>query len=139
MEDHGLADQNEDWLKEASQVSKNNLARLDKEVKRYSLVKTVALIGLLVTLPAAVFLVQTSTRPQSKAAGGETQEVKTTLTQHAGDLDNNGCVNFADLSVLKALFGKNVVAGMLGDLNADGKITAGDIKIWIGNYGQGCQ
>jgi hypothetical protein len=56
-----------------------------------------------------------------------------------GDVNDDGCVNLADLQVLISLYGKEVVEGMLGDLDGDGKVGMSDIGVWVRNVKVECR
>jgi hypothetical protein len=51
-----------------------------------------------------------------------------------GDLNNDGCVDQADLGILLAAYNANGS----GDLDADGDTDQADLGALLGNYGQGC-
>lgn len=56
----------------------------------------------------------------------------------AGDVNDDGSVNGADLSVLLAGFGTCVVNGVGADLNGDGAINGADLSVLLANFGSGC-
>jgi len=57
---------------------------------------------------------------------------------HNGDVDNNGCVDDADL--LAVLFGFGQAGSNLGrvDVNCDGTVDDADLLNVLFNFGQGC-
>jgi hypothetical protein len=55
--------------------------------------------------------------------------------QHAADLDNNGCVDDADLLIVLFAFGTGDPAA---DVNGDGLVDDGDLLIVLFNFGAGC-
>lgn len=53
----------------------------------------------------------------------------------AGDVNGDGAVNGADLSVLIGSFGSSVTPGTGGDLNGDGMVNGADLSVVIGGFG----
>ena len=53
-----------------------------------------------------------------------------TLPSEPGDLDGNGTVDAADLSILLSSWGSAA-----GDLNGDGSTDAADLTILLNNWG----
>lgn len=56
----------------------------------------------------------------------------------AGDVNRDGFVNGADLSVLLGGFGSCVMNGSSADFNADGLINGADLSVLLSNFGTGC-
>jgi hypothetical protein len=56
----------------------------------------------------------------------------------AGDVNDDGFVNGADLSVLLGGFGTCVMKGTSADFNADGMINGADLSVLLSNFGAGC-
>ena len=56
----------------------------------------------------------------------------------AGDVNDDGLVNGADLSVLLAGFGTCVMNRTSADFNADGTINGADLSVLLSNFGSGC-
>lgn len=56
----------------------------------------------------------------------------------AGDVNDDGFVNGADLSVLLGGFGTCVMNGTSADFNADGTINGADLSVLLSNFGAGC-
>jgi len=54
-----------------------------------------------------------------------------------GDLNCDGFVGAGDLDILLGVWNQNVGGGALADLNADGFIGAGDLDILLGNWNAG--
>jgi len=59
-------------------------------------------------------------------------------TAHNGDVDNNGCVDDADL--LQVLFSRGSTGSTLGrvDVNCDQVVDDADLLIVLFNFGTGC-
>ncbi|MBL8765478.1 MAG: hypothetical protein JNM07_14580, partial [Phycisphaerae bacterium] len=58
-----------------------------------------------------------------------------------GDANNDGFVNFADVTSVLANFGNTYPAGVLngpGDANHDGVINFGDVTTVLANFGMTC-
>ncbi len=56
-----------------------------------------------------------------------------------GDLNNDGAVNTADLTIFLNQFGNSVgVPGSGADFNADGTVNTPDLVIFLGRFGQPC-
>lgn len=59
------------------------------------------------------------------------------VTAVSGDMDGDGCVDAADLSLLNAYFNQPVPAGV-GDPNGDGVLDATDLSILAADFGKCC-
>lgn len=55
----------------------------------------------------------------------------------AGDANDDGATNAADLSVLLAQFGQGVAPGTGGDVNGDGVVNSADLSVLLGDFGCG--
>lgn len=53
-----------------------------------------------------------------------------------GDVNGDGVVNGADLSVLLSTFGTQVLPGFAGDLNCDGLVNGADLSVLLSNFGR---
>lgn len=56
----------------------------------------------------------------------------------AGDVNGDGMVSGADLSVLLSSFGGCVMNGTSADLNGDGTISGADLSVLLARFGTGC-
>lgn len=54
------------------------------------------------------------------------------------DLNGDGAVDSADLSVVVGAFGQAVPAGTGGDLNGDGIVDSADLSVLVGEFGAAC-
>ncbi len=61
----------------------------------------------------------------------------TIATGIPGDIDGDGDVDLADLSILLAHYGQSGVGPDEGDLDGDGDVDLGDLSILLANYGTG--
>ncbi len=59
------------------------------------------------------------------------------LTKRAADLNADGVVNVADLTVFLGAFGTSVPASTGGDLNGDGLVNVADLTVFLGAFGAG--
>lgn len=59
------------------------------------------------------------------------------FTKRAADLNADGVVNVADLTVFLGAFGTAVPANTGGDLNGDGLVNVADLTIFLGAFGSG--
>ncbi len=59
-------------------------------------------------------------------------------TRRPADINADGVVNTADLTVLLGNFGHAVQPGTQGDLNGDGVVNTADLTQLLGVFGQGC-
>jgi hypothetical protein len=55
-----------------------------------------------------------------------------------GDVNGDGLVNGADLSVLLAQFGQNIEQWSSADLNGDGWVNGADLSVLLSNFGNNC-
>ncbi len=55
-----------------------------------------------------------------------------------GDLNFDGVINTADLTILLVKFGQSVQPGTDGDLNADGQVNTADLTLLLVHFGQFC-
>ena len=56
-------------------------------------------------------------------------------TPKPGDVNNDGSVNLADLSILLANFGKSGMNRGQGDLNEDGSVNLSDLSTLLTRFG----
>jgi len=56
----------------------------------------------------------------------------------AGDANGDQQVDGADLSVMLAQFGHQVIPGVGADFNADGIVDGADLSVLLSRFGQGC-
>lgn len=59
-------------------------------------------------------------------------------TPCVGDINDDGLVNTADLTLLLLRFGQAVVPGSLGDINGDGGVNTTDLTLLLARFGQPC-
>lgn len=59
-------------------------------------------------------------------------------TPHNGDVDNNGCINDADLLAILNAFGQSGSNLGRADADCNGVVNDDDLLIILSNYGQGC-
>ncbi len=55
-----------------------------------------------------------------------------------GDINSDGHVNGADLSVLLSQFGSGVTPGTGADLNGDGVVNGADLSVFLSSFGLSC-
>lgn len=55
-----------------------------------------------------------------------------------GDINGDGQVNTADLTLLLSRFGQSVGAGEPADLNSDGVVNTADLTLLLARFGQAC-
>lgn len=55
-----------------------------------------------------------------------------------GDLNNDGFINTADLTIFLGNFGQSVPPGTLGDLDNSGTVNTADLTIFLGRFGVPC-
>lgn len=55
-----------------------------------------------------------------------------------GDLNSDGFVNTADLTMFLGRFGQSGLPGSPGDFNNDGNVNTADLVTFLGNFGQPC-
>ena len=55
-----------------------------------------------------------------------------------GDLNHDGVINTADLTILLGTFGANIQPGAGGDINASGNVNTADLTILLGAFGSNC-
>lgn len=93
----------------------------------------------------ALTLVETLSLPEWYPGGefgliltGLTWEPFFSQTPCPGDLNGDGAVDAADLSVLIGSFGQAVAPGTGADFNGDGIVDAADLSVLIGAFGSSC-
>lgn len=62
----------------------------------------------------------------------------TFCTPHNGDIDNNGCVNDADLQAVLRAFGRSGQNLGRVDVNCDGAVNDADLQSVLLHFGSGC-
>ena len=65
------------------------------------------------------------------------QSFLTPVPPCAGDLNNDGSTNTADLALFLGAFGSTVTPGTGGDLNGDGSVNTADLALFLGAFGCG--
>lgn len=55
-----------------------------------------------------------------------------------GDINNDGAVNTADLTIMLGSFGASVPPGTSGDLNGNGVVNTQDLTLLLGAFGNTC-
>jgi len=70
--------------------------------------------------------------------GGRRARLEMTVSTSllGGDVNGDGVVNGADLSVLLSTFGTQVLPGFAGDLNCDGVVNGADLSVLLSNFGR---
>lgn len=74
----------------------------------------------------------------SLSTGAGSQTTVRVHTRRPADINADGVVNTADLTLLLGTFGSNVPPNTGGDVNGDGVVNTADLTILLGVFGQGC-